>query len=114
MQRFKLVPITQLPDWDSSCDSNYRRAIIECDADGNFVREVGCDGGEPEDNTFGRDWRWVLVELNKLADENDILKKAIAAAYPAPPVPPATAAEAAALPDVEIDSVADATGQGRC
>lgn len=30
---------------------------------------VGTDGGEPEDQTFVRDWRWVAVELNRLARE---------------------------------------------
>lgn len=41
-------------------DSNeYRTLRIE---DGDKVREY-TDGGEPEDQTFWRDWRWVLDEL---------------------------------------------------
>ena len=32
-------------------------------------RLVGMDGGEPEDATFGRDWSWVVDELNALAEE---------------------------------------------
>lgn len=36
--------------------------------------EVGYDSGEPEDNTFGRDWAWVPVLLNKFADEVEQLK----------------------------------------
>lgn len=28
---------------------------------------VGYDGGEPEDNTFRRDWAWVPKLLNKVA-----------------------------------------------
>lgn len=27
------------------------------------VLERYCDGGEPEDNSFGRDWSWVKKEL---------------------------------------------------
>ena len=30
---------------------------------------VGCDGGEPEDQTLNRDWSWVVTELNDLAHE---------------------------------------------
>ncbi len=30
---------------------------------------VGSDGGEPEDNTFYRDWSWVPTLLNKVAEE---------------------------------------------
>ena len=37
-------------------------------------RELGCDFGEPEDNSFGRDWAWVPDELNALADEIERLK----------------------------------------
>jgi hypothetical protein len=29
---------------------------------------VGSDGGEPEDNTFYRDWSWVPELLNKVAN----------------------------------------------
>lgn len=32
-------------------------------------RELGQDGGEPEDNSFVRDWAWVVTELNILATE---------------------------------------------
>lgn len=38
------------------------RALIDT-TDG---REVGTDGGEPEDASFWRDWAWVPDELNKL------------------------------------------------
>lgn len=31
---------------------------------------VGWDGGEPEDNSFGRDWSWVCPLLNKVAKED--------------------------------------------
>jgi len=39
------------------------------------IRLVGEDGGEPEDQTFGRDWRWVVREMNQLAKEIDELKQ---------------------------------------
>lgn len=32
-------------------------------------RWVASDGGEPEDNTFGRDWGWVPAELHKAYDD---------------------------------------------
>jgi chromosome segregation ATPase len=31
--------------------------------------EIGADGGEPEDQTLTRDWKWVPEALNKVADE---------------------------------------------
>lgn len=34
-------------------------------------RLLGTDCGEPEDQTFGRDWSWVVEELNKVAEERD-------------------------------------------
>lgn len=35
---------------------------------------IACDGGEPEDNSFDRDWRWVPTMLNDLDQENKKLK----------------------------------------
>lgn len=35
---------------------------------------IGYDGGEPEDQLLVRDWQWVAVALNKLADENKALR----------------------------------------
>lgn len=37
-----------------------------CDC-GTHIEYVGCDGGEPEDQTLGRDWAWVVGALNKEA-----------------------------------------------
>lgn len=37
------------------------RALVDS-ADG---RELGTDGGEPEDQSFWRDWAWVPDELNR-------------------------------------------------
>lgn len=36
---------------------------------------IASDRGEPEDQTFGRDWAWVPVELNKLASRLAEVKK---------------------------------------
>jgi len=36
---------------------------------------LGYDYGEPEDNSFYRDWEWVPSLLNELADEIEELKK---------------------------------------
>jgi hypothetical protein len=33
--------------------------------DGKPTRILGTDGGEPEDQSFGRDWYWVVEEINK-------------------------------------------------
>ena len=40
-------------------DYSYRKALCLGD------KELHRDGGEPEDNTFGRDWGWVPGLLNK-------------------------------------------------
>jgi len=41
----------------------------------NFVRIVGTDGGEPEDNTLHRDYSWVIPELNRLQEYIEELEK---------------------------------------
>lgn len=71
MTRFQLLDAKQLAKLDPEFEaprSDYRLYLVEFAA-GKYVRTVGCDGGEPEDNTFGRDWSWVPDELNKLAEE---------------------------------------------
>jgi hypothetical protein len=47
---------------------DYRSCLCERLPNGT-LREIAWDSGAPEDNTFDRDWSWVDVELNKLADE---------------------------------------------
>ena len=42
-------------------------------------REIGFDGGEPEDRFFSRDWGWVPKELNALAEILDARDDEIAA-----------------------------------
>lgn len=45
-------------------DYNDISGIWEVEDDIGY-RFVGSDGGEPEDQTLGRNWRWVVDELNK-------------------------------------------------
>lgn len=45
------------------CD--YFTALFEYDHESNPIRLVATDGGEPEDQTFRRDWSWVAGELNE-------------------------------------------------
>lgn len=47
--------------------------IVRIEDDGT-EEIVGYDHGEPEDNSFTRDYRWVAKELNKLAKEINELK----------------------------------------
>jgi len=72
MKEFKLLNIDEvvaagLPE-DKDEYSEYRTFLVEF-VDGKANRTVGVDGGEPEDQTFWRDWHWVVDELNKLAKE---------------------------------------------
>ena len=48
--------------------NQYSSSIYETDGK-KLIRHVAADGGEPEDQTFGRDLNWIIHELNKLADE---------------------------------------------
>lgn len=43
--------------------------LVEYDTNGKIIRVVNSDGGEPEDQTFGRNWAWVVDEMNKLDEE---------------------------------------------
>lgn len=45
--------------------------LLEFDAGGKFLRLVGSDGGEPEDQLLVRDWQWVAEELNRMAAWQD-------------------------------------------
>lgn len=48
--------------WESRWDD--RDALFEV-IDGQPTRLIDVDGGEPEDNSFRRDWGWVPGELQK-------------------------------------------------
>lgn len=43
-------------DYGMNDEYNCRSGFVIVD---NGVRTVQVDGGEPEDNSFGRDWSWV-------------------------------------------------------
>jgi hypothetical protein len=62
------VQARNLLDDDYIDQDGYQSYLCERMPDGTW-RELGSDMGEPEDNTFSRDWIWVVEELNKLADE---------------------------------------------
>jgi hypothetical protein len=57
----------KLPEWANGDDVDELRENLDCwngERTALVVRlgediEIQTDGGEPEDNTFGRDWRWV-------------------------------------------------------
>lgn len=53
-------------DWEEYQDDgyDYTSGIWRCE-DGEPVEFMGSDGGEPEDNTLGRDWSWVAPALQK-------------------------------------------------
>ena len=62
----------QLPE-DTFNEYDDNGVMAKFDDDGVFIEVVGYDGGEPEDNAFYRDYKWVETELNKLADRIKIL-----------------------------------------
>jgi hypothetical protein len=48
-------------------EAKYQLHLYAVDDAGNRVRYVASDGGEPEDQSFLRDWSWVVDELNQAA-----------------------------------------------
>lgn len=68
----------RLPEDERYEDDMYRSVLF----DTQDKRVVGTDGGEPEDQTFGRNWSWVPDELNALAarvaDLTEQLRRVIA------------------------------------
>lgn len=63
--RFYLEPVDNRRPWDGT-------QLV----DGHTGEVLGVDCGEPEDQTFNRDWDWVLTSLNKLNDELQEVKNA--------------------------------------
>jgi hypothetical protein len=69
VEGFKLQPhktVTyEVRDHDTEIDPNTDeplRVLYRCE-NGEPVEEIGTDGGEPEDNSFARDWSWVAPAL---------------------------------------------------
>ena len=52
------------PEEDQWQDYKYTNFLFR-QLDGRPVEYIGCDGGEPEDQTLRRDWSWVVTALNK-------------------------------------------------
>lgn len=55
------------PQWDRPEYGPDHNGLCVVDTTTNAV--VGCDGGEPEDQTLGRDWFWVVGALNAVDAE---------------------------------------------
>ena len=53
---------------ETEYSDDWRTVLLERVPSGG-IRQVGVDGGEPEDQTFTRDWSWVVGELNRVAGE---------------------------------------------
>lgn len=59
----------RVPEDERYEDDMYRSVLL----DTRDKRILGTDGGEPEDQSFGRSWSWVPDELNALAARIDAL-----------------------------------------
>lgn len=53
------------PSPDYKDDSDYTQCVVDTRTTPWTV--LGRDGGEPEDQTLGRDWSWVVPALNAAA-----------------------------------------------
>ena len=58
------VKVEPIPD-----DNNYRNRLVVVDNNGERDH---WDGGEPEDNSFIRDWSWVKDELLKAYEQGKV------------------------------------------
>jgi len=79
-RRFRVLPAeqvdTRLRQYNAEYD-DYVHVLVEFDEAGRQVRYLGEDRGEPEDQTFLRDWSWVETELNRMANEVRRLETAV-------------------------------------
>jgi len=55
---------------DIEIEDNYdiSQAMLSLSVDGRVIGS-GCIGGEPEDNTLGRDYNWIAPLMKQLAQE---------------------------------------------
>lgn len=53
------------PDAEPDTFDNLYWDLYEFNEQGQPIRWVGSDGGEPEDQLLVRDWKWVVEELNR-------------------------------------------------
>ncbi len=71
-KRFFLVSVEDATIAGLEFDASWNAFSLVLEyADGN-IRVVGCDGGEPEDQTLCRDWSWVVEELNAAYEEGRV------------------------------------------
>jgi hypothetical protein len=59
---------------------DHSAVLVEMDSDVTVKRVLGCDRGEPEDNSLYRDWDWIAPELNRERDIADNLRSRLTAA----------------------------------
>lgn len=57
-------------EWWGPHDLDWVDEYQSCVVDTQKNTIVGVDGGEPEDQTLGRDWSWVADALNEVHEEN--------------------------------------------
>jgi hypothetical protein len=76
IKRFVVIDSSEASKFLDVSINPERSYLCERMPDGQ-MRELGADRGEPEDNTFRRDWNWVELELNKLADEAAQLQRSL-------------------------------------
>lgn len=55
----------QYPEHYDDYDGAFFSALVKRDSRGNILELVAVDGGEPEDQSFRRDWGWVPDALNE-------------------------------------------------
>ena len=65
-EHYVLAPHVDRPEDDEWGDWAYTGFVFRYEGDVP-VEYVGCDGGEPEDQTLARNWSWVLDALNREA-----------------------------------------------
>lgn len=66
---------------EHSIHDRYYWCLYEVDDAGKPIRLVGQDGGEPEDQLLVRDWKWVVEEMNWVAEQRDQLRSLCAEVY---------------------------------
>lgn len=55
----------QYPEYYDDYDGAFFSALVKRDSRGNILELIAVDGGEPEDQSFRRDWGWVPDALNE-------------------------------------------------